>query len=70
MSRMKLLTTTQLAKVLGVGRATIYRWLDAGSIQASATAGDQPVWTEGDVRRVRKWMRDNYMPQRRHRKGE
>jgi excisionase family DNA binding protein len=65
MSHMKLLlTTSQLARILGVGRATIYRWLADGSIKASAQAGRQPIWTERDIKRIQKWMRKNYQPKK------
>ena len=76
----KPLTTVQLARVLGVGRATIYRWLKDGSIrpsikpklrQVDSNLVFQPMgWTADDVARIRKWMRENYMPQRARQKGE
>jgi excisionase family DNA binding protein len=72
MSRMKLLTTVQFARVLGVGRATIYRWLSEGQIVPSIkhefvqVAGErvfQPMaWTEQDVKRIQQWMAKNYRP--------
>ena len=62
----------QLAKVLGVGRATIYRWLKDGSIRPSVEPKLKQVdsglvfqpmgWTADDVVRIRKWMADNYSP--------
>ena len=68
----KPLSTVQLAKVLGVGRATIYRWLRDGSIrpsiehklkQVDSEVVFQPMgWTADDVARIRKWMVENYRP--------
>ena len=69
---MKLLTTMQLAKVLGVGRATIYRWLREGHISpsikhevvqiAGKTAFQPMAWTDKDVKRIQQWMAENYRP--------
>jgi excisionase family DNA binding protein len=59
---MKLLNATQLAKLVGVSRATIHRWVSDGRIKPSATAGRHPVWTESDVHRVKQWVQDNYRP--------
>lgn len=69
---MKPLSTVQLAKVLGVARATIYRWLREGHISPSIEHGIkriagkivfQPMaWTGQDVQRIRKWMDENYRP--------
>ena len=66
------LTTVQLAQMPGVGRATIYRWLKDGSIrpsigpklkQVNSGLVFQPMgWTAEDVTRIRKWMADNYRP--------
>jgi hypothetical protein len=72
MSRMKLLTTMQLARVLGVGRATIYRWLHDASISpsikhevvqiAGKTAFQPMAWTDKDVKWIQQWMAKNYRP--------
>jgi predicted DNA-binding transcriptional regulator AlpA len=66
------LTTVQLARMLGVGRATIYRWLKNGSIRPSIEPKLKQVhsgmvfqpmgWTAEDVARIRKWMDENYRP--------
>lgn len=67
---MKLLTTMQLAKVLCVGRATIYRWLSEGHISpsikhevvriAGKTVFQPMAWTDKDVKRIQQWMAENY----------
>jgi predicted DNA-binding transcriptional regulator AlpA len=64
------LTTVQLARMLGIGRATIYRWLKDGSIrpsiepklkQVDSGLVFQPMgWTADDLARIRKWMAENY----------
>ena len=66
------LTTVQLARKLGVGRATIYRWLKDGTIrpsieprlkQVGSGLEFQPMgWTADDVAGIRKWMDENYRP--------
>lgn len=64
---MKTYTTGQLAKRVGVGRDTIYRWMRARKIKAARVvrvASDVAIlvrrWTEQDVKAIKKFMKQNY----------
>jgi excisionase family DNA binding protein len=63
---MRAYTTVQAAKQLGVGRDTLYRWMKSGKIKggrAVRVGGSADVqlrlWTEGDLARIRRWMKAN-----------
>jgi excisionase family DNA binding protein len=63
----KTYTTGQLAKRVGVGRDTIYRWMRARKIKAARVvrvASDVAIlvrrWTEQDVKAIKKFMKQNY----------
>ncbi|MEK7477286.1 MAG: helix-turn-helix domain-containing protein [Candidatus Coatesbacteria bacterium] len=49
-------SATEAARRLGIGRATLYRWIDRRWITKPAKdyKGD-PVFTDGDVERIRAW---------------
>jgi len=69
---MKLYTTVRAAKILGVARDTIYRWIRDDKIRGAqiTRAGkfQSPLWTDADLDRMRKWMRDHPHPNRGRRK--
>lgn len=56
-------TTVQVARLLGVGRDTIYRWLRQGKIPSAKVArlGNVRVrlWTERDIAKIRQYMKQN-----------
>jgi excisionase family DNA binding protein len=60
----KTYTTVQLAETLGVGRDTLYRWMRAGKIKSAPVGRLGPfrvrLWTERDVKAIRKFMKDGY----------
>ena len=57
-------STAQAAKMVGVNRVTLQRWLLAGKIREPRriTNGgvDARVWTDRDVERVRKYKAAHY----------
>jgi excisionase family DNA binding protein len=65
---MRTYTTAQLAKKLGIGRDTLYRWMRAkkikpGRLQRIRTGGGEFAvrsWTTEDVRAIRTYMTKNY----------
>ncbi len=61
---MKHYSTVQAAKLLGVGRDSLYRWMRAGKIKGTRVVALGGVrirlWTERDLEQVRKFMEKNY----------
>jgi excisionase family DNA binding protein len=64
----KTYTTVQVAKLLGVGRDTIYRWMRANKIPSGkvipvgvGASFQARQWTERDVERIRKYKQENYL---------
>lgn len=55
---MKTYSTGQVAKMTGVGRVTLWRWLRSGKVKEPrrirGSGIDARVWTARDVERVRK----------------
>jgi excisionase family DNA binding protein len=70
----KTYTTGQVARLVGVGRDTIYRWLHSKAIRASQTAtlGTMKVmlWTERDVAAIREYMKQRPYKGRGRKKGK
>ena len=72
---MKTYTTVQAAQKLGVSRNTIYRWIRGRKIKAAGFVRTNGVelrirlWTEKDLRDIRKFMRRSYVPRARRKKG-
>jgi excisionase family DNA binding protein len=58
-------TTLQAAEVLGIGRDTLYRWIRAKKIRPGKVTrvGNFAIrgWTDRDLARIRKYMRENYV---------
>ncbi len=61
---MKKYTTVQVARLLGIGRDTLYRWMRAKKIKPPRVemVGDMRLrqWTKQDVDQVRAFMAENY----------
>jgi DNA-binding transcriptional MerR regulator len=61
---MKNLSTSQVARKVGVHKQTLLRWLYARAIpepkRLSSGGQDVRVWTDRDVERVRKYKEQNY----------
>lgn len=63
--REKTFSTDQVAELAGIHRATLYRWLDAGSVRASIEIpieGDRTVrrWTASDLEKLKRYVAANY----------
>jgi len=63
---MKLFTTVQAAKILGIARDTLYRWIREGRVKGPGVqrVGEDvtfhpPVLTKEDLAAVRRWMKKN-----------
>jgi excisionase family DNA binding protein len=60
----KTYTTVQLAKHLGIGRDTLYRWMRAKKIRGVQVTrfGNIRVrlWTERDAAEIRRYMKQHY----------
>lgn len=61
---MTTLSTREVARKAGIGRATLERWLSDGGLQKPKTIrfGKSKFrdWTDRDVERVRKYKEENY----------
>ena len=61
---MKNYSTVQVARMVGIGKQTLLRWLYSKSIPEPKrrSNGGQVVriWTDRDVERVRKWKAAHY----------
>lgn len=57
-------TTVQAAKLLGVGRDSLYRWMRTGKIKGTQLVqlGGVRVrfWTERDIERTKQFLKENY----------
>ncbi len=65
----KTYSTDQVAKLAGVHRATLYRWLDAGVVSASVEmpiGGNRTIrrWSLTDLQRLKRYVRENYVQTR------
>jgi len=58
------LSTKDVARKVGIGRATLERWLSNGDLQSPKTnrfgQSEFRNWTPADVERVRKYKEQNY----------
>jgi len=61
---MKNYSTIQVARMVGIGRMTLLRWLKAGKIPEPRRIHDggidARVWTDSSVEKVRKYKAMNY----------
>jgi excisionase family DNA binding protein len=48
------LSTTEVAKLLGVSTSTVVNWSNRGSIPEPRYIGNKRVWTEAQVDEIRK----------------
>jgi hypothetical protein len=57
-------STAVAAKMIGINRVTLQRWLIAGMVKEPrkvATGGvEVRVWTDRDIERVRRFKQENY----------
>ena len=69
---MRTYSTGQVAKIVGINRVTLQRWLLDGKIREPRriyNGGiDARIWTDRDVERVRKYKAANYRRGRGRRK--
>lgn len=74
--RVKQYSTVELARALGVGRDSLYRWMRAGAIPSGRVVTlpiantRVRVWTDADVRKIRRFLRESYVAGRGRRKKE
>jgi excisionase family DNA binding protein len=58
------LSTLEVARKVGIGRATLERWLSSGKLKAPRTIrfgkSEFRDWTDRDVERVRKYKQESY----------
>lgn len=68
MRRYTTYTTVDVARLLGIGRDTIYRWIRAGKIKGPrfVRSGNLQIraWTKADVRQIRRYKNKQYMKTR------
>jgi predicted site-specific integrase-resolvase len=61
---MKTLSTSDVVKRTGIGRATLERWLASGKLKKPKTItfgkSEFRSWTAEDLKRVQKYKRKNY----------
>ncbi len=61
---MKTCSTGEVVKIVGIDRATLWRWLRSGKVKEPRRIRgggiDARVWTARDVERVRKWKAAHY----------
>lgn len=62
--KMKVYSTSQAAKIAGISRVTLERWIRDGKVKKPSALGNGPgnarLWTEPEVERVRKYKEKNY----------
>jgi excisionase family DNA binding protein len=58
------LSTLEVARKLGIGRATLERWLSQGKLKGPKTVrfgkSEFRDWTDRDVERIKKYKQENY----------
>ncbi len=56
--------TGQVARMLGIHKVTLQRWLLSGKVpepkRIRVNGGETRIWTARDVERVRKWKAAHY----------
>ena len=61
---MQVLSTVEVARVIGIHKQTLLNWLYAGKVQEPKrqAVGGQVVriWTQSDVEQIRKYKEQNY----------
>ena len=50
-------TTSEAARILGVARQTIIYWMKKEWVQPKRDYRNWPVFTETDIRKIKKWRR-------------
>ena len=66
-ARVKTYSTVQLAKYLGIGRDSLYRWMRSGKIKGGKLVRrgegvfiDVRMWTEQEAASIKKFIKENY----------
>jgi excisionase family DNA binding protein len=63
-SVMRTYSTAQVARMLGVHKVTLKRWLISGKVREPKRIGNggiqARIWTDRDVERLRKFKQENY----------
>jgi predicted site-specific integrase-resolvase len=54
-NNLKVYTLTETAKILGIHRMTIYHWLKRGWVKVKRDYRNLPVFTEKDIKDIKKW---------------
>jgi len=71
---MKYFSTKEVASEVGIGRATIERWIASGGLRRPRSVqigqGTFRHWTDADVERVREYKKRNYRKGRGRKKAE
>ena len=61
---MRTYSTAEAARMIGINRVTLQRWLIQGRVKepkkVSAGGVEVRIWTAGDVERVRKYKEETY----------
>jgi len=57
-------STVKVAKMLGIGWSTLYRWIVDGKVKAppvqSLNGLEIRLWSEGDIERLKKYKKEHY----------
>ena len=61
---MKVFSTPRVAQIVGINRVTLERWIRDGKVKRPSTVSNGPknarLWTDADVKRVKKYKAKNY----------
>ena len=61
---MRTYSTVRVAKMLGIGWSTLYRWIVEGKVKAppvqSLNGLEIRLWTEEDIEKLKKYKKEHY----------
>ncbi len=55
---MKRYNISQAAKEIGIARQTLYYWIKKGWVKPKRDYRNYPVFTEKDIKKIKKWRED------------